>query len=140
MSKLIRSQKNEGKKELPWELDKEIMRIQVDEDLTWEDACKRLAMICNKAELAKLVQSKAEELGKSRFLTSMNTARGTIERNADARATERVRQSETNFQVQCAKGCGKPMHFSERDQNYYTEVLPVLRQAFQRWAHETCPK
>jgi hypothetical protein len=130
--------KSEEKKTIPWQLEKEIMRVRIDEDMTWDGACIRIAAMVNKTQLPKLVQEKAEELGKSRFFASLNTARETIRREAEASAKEAVRKFENNFHLPCAKGCSTPIYFSDRNANWYTEIYPVLEKAL-RWNHTTCP-
>ncbi len=138
--KRVKTKDGSNGRSIPWALEREVMRIMVQEDLPWEPACMHLAILVNKVDLQKQVEARAEALGKSRFMHALNTSRATIERNAASRTAKAVRRTETNFSVPCSKGCGKLLLFSSWDSNYSTEVEPVLRKAFANWHHVTCPE
>jgi hypothetical protein len=138
--KRVKTKSGNDNRTIPWALEKEVMRIMVKEDLPWEAACMHLATLVNNVDLKKLVEDRAATLGKSRFMRALNTSRATIEHEAASRTANAVRRTETNFSVPCFKGCGKPMFFSSWDSNYSTKVEPVLRKAFERWSHVTCPE
>src|ERR1700719_4128147 len=91
----MRSTKKEDKEPIPWELKRQVLKVMVDENVVWEEACRRVARMCNSVDLAKLVSLKAEALAKSRFMTSLNTGRSTIASEAAKTARDGVRNYET---------------------------------------------
>ncbi|MFI5420337.1 MAG: hypothetical protein ACHQ1H_05170 [Nitrososphaerales archaeon] len=132
----IRQKENEG---LPWELTKEILRAQVEQNLSWDGACRHVAGLVDKVKLDELVEKKAESLGKSRFFKSMNAARNKIASDAAVGAAEQVRKNECNFHTPCMK-CGEPLLFNSHMSNYHSTIEPKLLEAFRNFYHETCPE
>jgi hypothetical protein len=124
---------------MPWELKREILRAQVEQNLSWDGACRYLAGLVDKVKLAELVEKKAETLGKSRFFKSMNAARKKIASDAAVQAAEQVRKNESNFQTPCAK-CGEPLLFNSYMSNYHSTIEPKLLETFRNFYHETCPE
>jgi hypothetical protein len=92
------------------------------------------------------VQDGADRLAKSRYMQQINKARKTIEDQAYQKGynvgyekgAEYVRVNEDNFHVPCPI-CGKPMHFSSRDQDWEGEKK-ILHGAFSGWHHTTCKR
>ena len=121
---------------IPGQLDKTIVAIRAHDGLDFDQACIKVAILAdaNSKPFAEEVEKRAKELGKSSFMTQLNTSRATIQKNeADA-----VRSKEDNFHVPCSK-CSKPMSFSSRDKNW-NDCKVVLYAAFKTWAHVNCPK
>lgn len=121
---------------IPEELDQAIVALRARENLSFDEACKRIAIRSdpNSKLFEEAVDKKAQELGKSTFMKQLNSSRATIQKNE----ADTVRNNEDNFHVPCSK-CGKPMSFSNRDSNWST-IKPVLYAAFKTWSHTTCQK
>lgn len=126
--------------EIPKELNQAIIRIQAAEDLDFIQACKRAAVLADsgREEFKKAVKDGADRLAKSRFMQQINKARKTIGDQEYQRGADQVRYDEDNFHAPCSI-CGKPMHFSSRDQKW-EEEKKTLYQAFSGWQHTTCKK
>jgi hypothetical protein len=124
---------------IPWILEKLILRIMVEQDIDWDLACINLANQFNPDELKKMVEKRAESLGKSRFMIALNTSRDGIKAQTILETVKRIRETEDNYSVPCPK-CGKPMHFTSRQSNYFTQIRPILYRAFAGWAHTICPE
>jgi len=122
---------------IPHELQIAIMRIQVEENLTWEEACVKAATLLktNSEEFKKAVEAEAKRIYKRRFMTQLNKARETIYAKG-YEAGYKEAASEDHFHVPCSI-CGKPMHFSSTDENW-DKIREVLYNAFKTWAHTSC--
>ena len=128
---------------IPHELQIEILRIQVEENLSWEDACAKAATLLktNSEEFKRAVEAEAERRYKSRHMSELDKARKTIEEKAYRKGYEEgytKAMSEDHFYVPCSI-CGKPMHFSSKDVNW-EDVKQVLYNAFRNWHHTSCGK
>ena len=123
---------------VPRQLHRAVIRIQVDEDLDWEDAAARAAVLidANSREFKQAVEREADRLAKTRFMSQLNTGRETIRNKAFDEGMKYVREWEDNFRVQCSI-CDKPMYFSSRNKNW-EEVKTVLYEAFKNWHHTSC--
>ena len=134
---------------IPHELQIEILRIQVEENLSWEDACIKAATLLktNSEEFKRAVEAEAERRYKSRHMSELDKARKTIEEKAYKKGYDEgyrkgydegytKAMSEDHFYVPCSI-CGKPMHFSSKDSNW-KDVKRVLYNAFRTWAHTAC--
>lgn len=132
--------------EIPKQLHKAVLRIQVEEDLEFEEACLKVAerFDQNNPIFKEKVEREASRKARTEFISSLNTARETIRRTGyeqgykaglrDGR--KEVRENEDNFRAPCSV-CGKPMRFSNGDQDWAKEK-GVLYQAFANWHHTTC--
>ena len=126
---------------VPRQLHRAIIRIQPDEDLDWEGAAAKAAVLidANSKEFKQAVEREASKLSKSQFMSQLNTARETVRDNAFRQGQEWTRNNEDNFHVPC-NICGKPMELSERNKNWESEIKPALYEAFGKWSHATCAK
>ena len=129
-----------AKIEIPRELYQAIIRIQADENLDFEDACLKAALLVDprREEFKKAVRQEADRLEKSKFMNQLNKARKTVEDNAWRKGADYVRNYEDNFHVPCNK-CGKPLRLSNSHSNWAT-IRDTLYRAFSGWYHTTCPK
>jgi len=120
---------------MPKQLYKAIMKIQVSEDLDFDDACLRVAELLDKngQSFKKAVQQEARRLHNSALMTELNKARESIRRKAWEEGVEYVRRNEDNFRVPCPR-CGKPMRFSSSDEEW-EKKQKILNQAFSNWSH-----
>ena len=134
----LKSREGAVKAEIPRDMYMAVVRLQAAESLDWEDACVRAAQLIdsNSEEFRRAVSREAQRLYKSRFMREVNRARESIRESAWNAGAEYVRESEDNFHVPCSI-CGKPMHFSSRDQNWEEEKR-VLHDAFRNWHHTSC--
>ena len=105
------------KVEIPRGLHQSIIKIQAEEDLDFEDACLKAALLLdlNSKEYRQAIEREARRASKSEFMSQLNTGRETIRNQAFADGQRFVREHEDNFRVPCSI-CGKPMQFSSRDQ------------------------
>lgn len=137
MSRTIATSNGEGaiKVSIPRRLQMALLKIQVDNDMDWNQACEKTFQLLdgNSEAFKQAVQREALRIYKSRHMAELNKAKETFQKDA----MELVRKAEDNFRVPCNK-CHKPMYISSRDDNWETKMKPILYKAFGNWIHTNC--
>jgi hypothetical protein len=135
----LKNRQGAVKAEIPKALYMAIVKLQAAEELDWEDACLKAAQLLhsNSVEFKRVVQLEAQRLYKQRFMRELNKARKTLMEQYHDIGFEEAMEID-HFRVPCSI-CGKPMHFSSRDQNW-DEERRVLYEAFKNWHHTSCAK
>lgn len=127
---------------IPRQLEMAIRKLQVAENLGWDEACVKAATLVdiNSDRFQTLIEKKAQSLSKSRFLTQLNKGRATIarysKRHGYLEGLESAKSIE-RFTIPCSK-CGGPMEFQNNQNNWTSDVKPTLCKAFETWSHVTC--
>ena len=69
---------------IPRQLQMALLRLQVADNLTWNETCLRAATLLdiNSEDFKRLINQKAESIYKSRHLTVFNKAKHTIVKDA----------------------------------------------------------
>lgn len=121
----------DAKNQIPRELIMAIVRIQAAENLDFDEACKRGAILIdrNRPKSKHDEELRAQAIYKSRFMTELNKARNTIRDDAWNDGANWVRQNENNFHTPCST-CGKLTSLSNRDNNWESKIKQVLYEAF----------
>ena len=136
--------------ELPESLRKAIVNLMAKENLDKNAAYDRAATLIdsNSDAFEKQVQSRANNVYKSRFMTEINKTRAAWKKELDKVSNKRYlegieggmdfqRKEEHSWHIPCAI-CGQDMFFSSMDQNF-DEVYELLKQTFGNWHHVKCP-
>lgn len=114
---------------IPEELEMAITRLRARENLSWQEACNRASMIL--ADFEQAVESGAQRIYKSRFMTEMNKARRSIFNQGYMKGVEEYR-----VWFFCAK-CGGEITLKPKSKAHY-DVIKYLRE--KGWKHAQCPK
>jgi hypothetical protein len=124
---------------VPRKLKMSLLKLQVDEDISWEEACLRATSLLaqQKKTIDRAVAREANRRYKSRHLKEMNKARKTIFDQGYRAGYNRAMTIE-HFTVPCSQ-CGKPMLFSQAQKDWGKHVQSTLQQAFGRRVHVKCP-
>ncbi len=131
------------KVEIPRELQHAIMKIQVEEDLEFDEAAKKVALLADKNSLAfkKKVNLEADRKAKSEYMTALNKAKESIRASAwdeghdnglEEGWDDGVLHGKEEFQYPC-RGCGKPITLSDKS---WKDARNFLIQ--NRWGHANC--
>ena len=124
---------------IPRSLYQQILTIQVNDGLDFNDAASKAAnLVLSNGELfQEAVRRAAQELGQSQFLKQLNTSRATIQKVALAKGIDMCGIRKLTS-VPRAPNAGKLMRFSDRYPNW-EKVKSALYGAFNNWNHVTCP-
>ena len=123
-----------------------LLKIQYIKDLDFDDACKWAATLIDSKEKSywKDVQTEADRILRSKYLTDLNKARSTIEKKAYDEGYQKGYGEAYNigygkameiqrFRTPCA-WCGKPMEFTSEQSNW-AEVKQTLDKVFSNFTH-----
>ena len=107
-----------------------IVRIQADQELSWQAACNQVAILIdmNTKEFERLVANGARRRYNSEFMKQLNLTKKKLR--------EEIRNSEDSFRVPCS-GCHEPMFFSSSDIDW-NESRKIVYKAFGNWRHKGC--
>jgi len=121
--------------EIPRELALAIMRIEVEEDLDWVEACRRAAMLIERGgeEFEKAVRREAQRIYNSRFMKQLNKARDTIWEEGYETGYEDGRR-EYAIWYYC-NVCGKPI-YGRPNAESHKAIIEYMRQ--HGWSHVAC--
>ncbi|MEE9283477.1 MAG: hypothetical protein V3U49_05330 [Nitrososphaerales archaeon] len=147
MTAVTRIKSRSGEKvQVPWKLRKAIMNLQVNNNRSFDEACKIMAdrFDSNSPEFERRVKQEVSKQRKSELMKSINKSRATIreagwqEGMNDGMAQlrsgiELVRATKDYFKVACST-CGEPMQFSSNQSNWQ-EIRTALQGAFKNWSH-----
>jgi hypothetical protein len=127
---------------IPRKLKMSLLKLQVDEDLSWEEACLRAtAMLARqKRTIDRAVAREANRRYKSRHLSELNKARKTIREQGYVQGYadgHRTAMMSAHFTVPCPS-CGKPMRFAQTQPDWNDTVQPMLNRAFIDRIHVKC--
>jgi len=134
------SEKGHGsavKTSLPRELYMAIVRLQASENLDWDEACVRAAGLLDQQgeKFKRAIELEAQRLYKSRFMSELNKARKSIEKQYYKLGYDEAMKIE-HFSVPCSV-CGEPVVFSSRDARW-DEARRTLSEAFKNCRHTNC--
>ena len=117
-----------------------LVRIQAAENLSFEAACERGAVLLdiNNEKFQMSIQAEGERRYKSRHFKEMNKAIAKISKEKYSEGYKRG-MDVAHFTVPCNR-CGRSMNFSDYDRNWLTEIKPKLKEAFRDWVHNKCPE
>ena len=124
---------------IPRELYVALLRIQVFENLDWDEACKRAAILLdeNSKKFSRLVKSEAEKIYSSRFMRQFNKARRRIVEEAYNRGyKDGYEQGKLDHAIwyYCAR-CGGKIYVKPNS-NSHMAIIKYMRE--HRWGHATC--
>ena len=127
---------------IPHQLELAIRRIQVNKELTWEEACLEAAKILENFD--KKVKSEAERLYKAKFFEQMNKARKSLYESGYEKGYDEGYRDGYNdamkiehFSIPCPV-CGEPIVFRSDSEIWEHKIKPKLVEAFSRWRHKKC--
>jgi DNA-directed RNA polymerase subunit RPC12/RpoP len=118
------------KVQIPWELHQAIVRVQAQDDLSFEDACLKIATLSDSArkEYQKAVLGEADRLARSRSMIQINKSRKTIQDSAykggydsgykvgyDTGYGTGYNAALTQFRYLCA-GCGQTIYAGSQNE------------------------
>ena len=142
VSEMLSTSKSEEavKVSIPRQLHMAVLKVQVDNNMDWGDACAKAAELinANSEEFKKAVQREAQRIYNSQFMGQLNKTQDNIRKIAFQGGLGQARMDEDNFHVPCSI-CRKPMQFSDRDKNWESGTKPALYEAFGKWHHTSCP-
>ena len=126
---------------IPRELYIALLRIQVSNDLDWEGACRRAAILLdeNSRKFMKLVRSEAERLYSSRFMQQPNKARKSIAEEAYNKGyRDGYERGRLDYAIwyYCAV-CGEKIYVRPNS-NSHMAIIRYMKE--DRWGHTTCHK
>jgi len=126
---------------IPKELYMALLRIQVSENLDWDDACRRAAILLNEGseKYVKLLKREAEKLYSSRFMQQFNRARKNIAEEAYRRGYrdgyEKGRLDHAIWYY-CAI-CGGKIYVKPNS-NSHMAIMKYMKE--HKWGHTSCHK
>ena len=118
--------------ELPRALYQAIIRLQGNEDLDFEPACLKAALLLDpkRDEYKKAVLDEANRLAKSRFMTQLNTARKTIESQSYWLGHSAAKQQHAQIHYPCSK-CKKEMTWDLSQEDHRKSIMGILEKGGQ---------
>lgn len=127
--------KDRVKTSIPRNLYQAIIRIQADEDLDFEEACLKAAMLVDprRDEFEKAVKDEGGRLGKSQFMRQLNKTRKKIGDKEYRRGfSDGYDASSDRFKYPCSV-CSEPIHLNEKSFESAKQFL--LKEG---WGHAKC--
>jgi len=123
------------KVQIPRELHMALLRIQVEGDLDWEEACLKAATLLdrNSEEFKKAVKREAERIYSSRFIKQLNKARETIWEEGYEKGYEDG-ERENAIWYYCDV-CGKPIYVRPNSESHKA-IIRYMRE--HGWGHKSC--
>ena len=124
--------------QMPESLRRKILRVMLDDDSTWDNACAKAEALLATGSVAfkEAVAKEAQSLYKSRHLTELNKAMKGMKEKWYGEGYDDGAKNETHFSVPCPR-CGKDMNFTNFDSNWLT-AKTILETAFKDWSHVNC--
>lgn len=127
------------KVEIPRELYMAILRLQVEYDLDWIDACKKAADLIdrNSGEFKRAVKREAERIYNSRFMKQLNKAKKKIAEKIEEEAwMEGYNRAKGEYEVwyHC-NVCGEPITIRPNSEDHKA-MREYMRE--HGWGHRSC--
>lgn len=127
--------------EVPKELYVAILKIQVSENLDWDDACRKAAIIIdeNSEKFSRLVKSEAEKIYSSRFMQQFNRAKKSIAEEAYKRGYQEgyeKAKKEHAIWYYCAI-CRERIYIKPNSKSHLA-IIKYMNEC--RWGHMECHK
>jgi hypothetical protein len=135
-----------GSEEMPRVLRQCIVRLMAEKDLDWTPACEAAAILLdgNGKAFKNELQSRANDLYKSRFMSEMNKARGTMKNEAQLETiksynkgwSEGFAAGKTKYEIayRCSI-CDKPMTMVPMGEDHKAMVQLMFDKG---WGHKAC--
>lgn len=108
-----------------------IVRLQAAENLDWLEACLRATQLVdsNSEAFKKAVKREVQREYNRKFMAQLNKVKNKWEEGYKVE----------HFTAPCSI-CGKPIEFSQRENNWESQIKPTLHNAFRGWRHTTCAR